>query len=67
MSVAELKSQAARLSFEELSELARHVRSLALTKDPKRKTQLDEAQRSGDWLSQAEFEKAVGELERNGR
>jgi hypothetical protein len=67
MSVAELKSQAARLSFEELSDLARHVRALALTKDPTRKAQLDDAQKSRDWLSQTEFEKALSELERSGR
>jgi hypothetical protein len=67
MSVAELKSQAARLSFEELRELAHHLRSLALTKDPKRKTQLHDAQTSGEWLAQAEFEKTLDELERDGR
>ena len=67
MSVAELKTQAAALSFEELGELARHVRTLALRKDPNRQTQLKAAQNSRDWLSQTELEKALGQLERKGR
>lgn len=67
MSVAELKVQAAALSFEELSELSRHVRTLALAKDPARRTQLQAAQNSKDWLPQAEFESALAELDRNGR
>ena len=67
MSVAELKVQAAALSFEELSDLARHVRTLALRKDPSRQTQLRGAQESKDWLTSGEFEKALAELERNGR
>lgn len=53
MSVAELKVQAATLSFEELSELSRHVRTLALTKDPARRAQLKVAQKSPDWLPQS--------------
>jgi hypothetical protein len=65
MSVTELKVQAAALSFEELSELARHVRTLALRKDPRRQTQLRVTQESKEWLSQAEFEKALAELDRN--
>lgn len=67
MSVAELKVQAAALSFEELSELSRHVRTLALTKDPARRAQLKVAQESPDWLSQAEFAKALAQLDRQGR
>ena len=67
MSVAELKIQAAALSFEELSELSRHVRTLALTKDPARRAQLKVAQESPDWLSQAEFAEALAQLDRQGR
>jgi hypothetical protein len=67
MSVAELKVQAAALSFEDLSELSRHVRTLALSKDPSRRTQLRSARESKDWLPQSEFETALAQLERDGR
>ena len=67
MSVAEIKSQADALSFDELSELARHLRALALRKDPKRQAELRVAVQSKDWLSQAEFEQALANLDRAGR
>jgi hypothetical protein len=67
MSVTEIKAQVAALSFEELSDLARHVRTLALRKDPKRRQQIETAQLSETWLNQAEFEKALVELDRSGR
>lgn len=67
MSVAEIKAQAEALSFEELSDLARHVRTLTLRKDPVRRGQLRLAQESKDWLTQAEFEKALADLDRSGQ
>jgi hypothetical protein len=67
MSLAEIKSQADALSFADLSELARHLRALALRKDPRRQAQLRTAQQSQDWLSQAEFERALADLDRAGR
>ena len=67
MSVAEIKSQADALSFSDLSELARHLRALALRKDPRCQSQLRTAQQSNDWLSQAEFEQALENLDRAGR
>ncbi len=67
MSVAEMKAQADTLSFEELSDLSRHVRTLALRKDPKRHNQLLAAQASRDWLTKAEFESALAGLETSGR
>jgi len=65
MSVAEIKTQTDALSFDELSDLARHLRMLALCKDPQRQAQLQSAQASGDWLSQAEFERKLTELDRS--
>lgn len=67
MSVAEIKSQADALSFDELTDLARHLRSLALRKDPRRQAQLRAAQESKDWVSKAEFERALDELDRTSR
>jgi hypothetical protein len=67
MSVAEIKAQADALSFEELGDLSRHVRTLALRKDPKRRGQLRAAQDSKEWLTTAEFEKALADLEKSGR
>ncbi|MBI5766362.1 MAG: hypothetical protein HZA93_01100 [Verrucomicrobia bacterium] len=67
MSVAEIKSQADALSFAELSELSRHLRALALRKDPERQAQLSAALGRDVWLSQVEFERAVAELDRSGR
>ena len=67
MSVAEIKSQADALSFDELTDLARHLRALALRKDPRRQAQVRAAQTSNDWLSQTEFERALDELDRPAR
>ena len=67
MSVAEIKAQTDGLSFDELSDLARHVRALALRKDPVRGRQLSAAQDSKDWLTKAEFENALAGLEKAGR
>jgi len=64
MSVAEIKTQADALSFEELSDLVRHLRVLALRKDPRRQAQLLSAQTTGDWLSQAEFKRTLADLDR---
>jgi hypothetical protein len=67
MSVAEIKAQAETLSFNELSDLARYVRTLAIRKDPKRHEQIHSAQKSNDWLTKTEFEKALADLEQTGR
>jgi hypothetical protein len=67
MSVAEIKAQADGLSFNELSDLARYVRTLALRKDPERRKQVQSAQKSKDWLMKTEFEKALADLEQAGR
>ncbi|HXC03075.1 MAG TPA: hypothetical protein VNU49_10555 [Opitutaceae bacterium] len=67
MSVAEIKAQADGLSFTELSDLARYVRTLALRKDPVRREQVHSAQKSKDWLTKAEFEKALTDLDQAGR
>ena len=67
MSVAELKAQADALSLEELDELARHVRALALRKDPKRHAALAAAGGSPTWLSQEQFERTLADLDRSGR
>jgi len=67
MSVAEIKSQADALSFEELADLSRHLRALALRKDPRRQAQLRAAQESKDWLSKAEFERALDHIDRGAR
>jgi len=67
MSVAEIKSQADALSFDELTDLARHLRSLALRKDPRRQAQLQAAQQSNDWLGSTEFERTLDELDRPAR
>jgi hypothetical protein len=67
MSVAEIKAQAEALSFEELSDLACHVRALTLRKDPVRRGQIHLAQTSKDWLTKAEFEKALADLDRSDR
>lgn len=67
MSVAEIKSQVDALSFDELTELSRHLRVLALRKDPRRQTQLRAAEESQTWMSRAELERAVAELDREGR
>ncbi|HUR58502.1 MAG TPA: hypothetical protein VM029_12375 [Opitutaceae bacterium] len=61
MSVAEIKAQADTLSFEQVSELARHLRILALRKDPRRRAQLHSAEQSNDWLSGAELEKYLAD------
>lgn len=67
MSVAEIKSQADGLSFDELTDLARHLRALALCKDPRRQAQLRAAQGSADWLSKAEFDQVLDDLDRPAR
>ena len=67
MSVAEIKAQADGLSFNELSDLAKYVRTLALRKDPKRREQVYAAQKSKDWLTKTEFEKALTDLDQAGR
>lgn len=67
MSVAEIKAQADALSFEELSDLARHLRALALRKDPVRREQVRAGMQSREWLDRAEFEKALTDLEHNGQ
>jgi hypothetical protein len=67
MSVAEIKAHADALSFEELSDLARYLRGLTLRKDPNRRAQIRAAQQSRDWLGQAEFERALADLDRTGR
>ena len=64
MSVAEIKAQAGALSFEELSDLARELRFMALRKDPRRRERLESAQQSSDWMSREEFEQTLGELDR---
>jgi hypothetical protein len=64
MSVAEIKVQAGALSFEELSDLARDLRIMALRKDPRRRTRLESAQQSSDWMSREEFEHTLNELDR---
>jgi hypothetical protein len=67
MSVAELKAQADALSPAELDDLARHVRALALRKDPRRQGALNQAALSSSWLTQEEFEKHLADLDRGGR
>jgi hypothetical protein len=67
MSVAEIKSQVDALSFDELTELSRHLRALALRKDPRRQEKLRVAEGSQTWVSRAELERAVEELDRQGR
>ncbi len=67
MSVTEIKAQADGLSFEDISDLARYLRALALRKDPQRRTQLQAAQQSPDWLTQAEFEQALNQRDQAGR
>ncbi|MEY4938526.1 MAG: hypothetical protein RIQ93_261 [Verrucomicrobiota bacterium] len=59
-----MKSQADALSFDELTDLARHVRALALRKDPRRSAQLRGVQDSKDWLSKAEFEQTLAGIDR---
>jgi hypothetical protein len=65
MSVAEIKAQAGALSFEELSDLARDLRIMALRKDPRRCKRLDSAQQSSDWMSREDFEHTLNELDRS--
>ena len=67
MSVAEIKAQADGLFFEDLSDLARHLRKLVLGKDPQRRAQVLAAQKSADWLTEAEFAKALADLDEAGR
>ena len=67
MSVTEIKAQADGLSFEDVSDLARYIRALALRKDPQRRIQLQSAQQSGDWLTQAEFERALDQRDQAGQ
>ena len=67
MSVTEIKAQADVLSFEDIGDLARYFRALALRKDPQRRTQLQAAQQSADWLTQAEFERALAQRDQAGR
>jgi hypothetical protein len=43
------------------------LRTLALRKDPKRKSQLQAAQKSQDWLTKTQFEKALTHLEKTNR
>jgi hypothetical protein len=43
------------------------LRTLALRKDPKRKNQLQVAQKSHDWLTKTQFEKTLTHLEKANR
>jgi hypothetical protein len=67
MSVTEIKAQADGLPFDELSDLARYLRKLVLGRDPRRQTQVLVAQKSADWLTEAEFAKALADLDEAGR
>jgi hypothetical protein len=67
MSVTEIKAQADELPFDELSDLARYLRKLVLGKDPRRRAQVLAAQKSADWLTEAEFAKALADLDEAGR
>ena len=67
MSVAELKVQAEALSTDEVNELARYLRALALRKNPTRAASLKAALDSPAWVSQKELEAALAELEQSGK
>lgn len=67
MSVAELKSQVAALSYEEMDELSLHLRGLVLSKNPARLVRLKAAVNGSQWVSQEEFEQAMDQLEKRGQ
>jgi hypothetical protein len=67
MSVAELKAQAEALSTAEVRELASFLRALALRKNPARAAALQTALDNPAWISQAELEAALAELDQSGK
>jgi hypothetical protein len=67
VSVAELKVQAEALSTDEVHELARYLRALALRKNPARAASLKAALDNPAWVSQTELEAALAELEQSGK
>ncbi len=68
MSVAEIKAEARKLSFQpQQSELSRYMRSLALRNNPVWRKQVSSALKSSKWISQAEMEQAIAKLERAGK
>jgi hypothetical protein len=67
MSVAEIKAQADTLSPDEIGELSRYFRGLALRSNPAWRKQLAAAMTNSRWVSQAEVEQAVADLEQAGK
>lgn len=64
MSVAEIKATGATLSPNELGELSRYLRGLALRKNPAWREQVAAALNNPQWVSQVEMEQALVELEK---
>jgi hypothetical protein len=67
MSVAEIKAQADALSPNEIGELSRYFRGLTLRSNPAWRKQLAEAMKNPHWVSQAEMEQAIVDLEKAGK
>jgi len=67
MSVAEIKAQADTLSPNEIGELSRYFRGLALRSNPAWRQQVATALKNPRWVSQAEIEQAISDLEKAGQ
>jgi len=67
MSVADIKASADALSLNEIGELSRYFRGLALRKNPDWKARVAAAMQNPRWVSQVEMEKTLEELERSGK
>jgi hypothetical protein len=67
MSIAEIKAQADTLSPNEIGELSRYFRGLTLRSNPAWRSQLAAAMKTPHWVSQAELEQAIADLEKAGK
>jgi hypothetical protein len=67
MSIAEIKAQADTLSPNEIGELSRYFRGLTLRSNPAWKEELAASIKHPHWVSQAELEQAIADLEKSGQ